>query len=286
MSTLFGWDLLLKSVEKDIKNNQDILVCFTHLVLVNNGFKCVGIGDSKNLDGTETKSESLPNGWQDDYALRYVYQGRLYNLKGTSLEDGIMINMIRIDERKVTVVQLNTRAVTSKKGSLEDMIPESKTLADMIKKQLIDEVTVSSKMKDESSQTQGTSTSNVMPSRDPTTAADPFRDDDFHSLREPRVPFVNPGLGRADLDPLAGMVPPLPRGIFMPPGAGGGGMLFVPPQGPRINPGANIGVPQGSIPPGARFDPFRPPDADLPRRPRRNPDNDDFPPPGFDDMYM
>lgn len=284
MSTLFGWDLLLKSVEKDVKTNQDILVCFVHLVLVNNGFKCVGIGDSKNLDGTENKSESLPNGWQDDYALRYVYQGRLYNLKGTSLEDGIMINMIRVDERKATVVQLNTRVVTSKRGSLDDMIPESKTLAETIKKQLIDEAVVSSKQKDESSQTQSTST---------TTDTNNPRfldvsldyDDDLQPLRQPAIPRFNPGVGRADLDPFAGMVP-FPRGIYQPPG-GGGGMLFDPSQGPRLNPTPNIGVPRGSLPPGARFDPFRPPDVDLPRRPRQNnPDNDDFPPPGFDDMYM
>jgi len=43
-SGLFGWDLLYGSVQKDIKNNQDILVCLTHLVLVSNGFKCIGLG--------------------------------------------------------------------------------------------------------------------------------------------------------------------------------------------------------------------------------------------------
>lgn len=285
MSSLFGWDLLLKSVEKEIKTNQDILVCFTHLVLVNNGFKCVGIGDSKNLDGSETKSESLPNGWQDDYALRYVYQGRLYNLKGTSLEDGIMINMIRVDERKATVVQLNTRVVINKKGSLEEMIPESSTLAEMIKKQLIDEAVTSTKHKDGSSQTTSSTTDT---STNNPRAVDyaPNYDDDIEPLRlPPRLPLHQPGVGRADLDPFSGMVPPFGRDVFQPPG--GGGMLFVPPQGPRYNTGPNIGVPRGSLPPGARFDPFRPPDVDLPRRPRQNnPDNDDFPPPGFDDMYM
>lgn len=279
MTNLFGWDLLLKSVEKDIKNNQDILICFAHLVLINNGFKCVGIGDSKNLDGNETKTESLPNGWQDNYALRYVYQGRLYNLKGTNLDDGIMINMIRIDERKATVVQLNTRVVIRKRGSLEEMIPECKTLADMIKKQLIDEAVTSTKQKDESSQTQSTSSTNRgrVPSNEP--LPNPL-------MVTPRpinpMPLVDPGLGRADLDPLGGVYP-FPRGNFGAPGIGGG-MLFVPPGGPRYS-GTNIGVPGGSLPPGARFDPFRPPDVDLPRRPR-NPDNDEFPPPGYEDMFM
>lgn len=70
---------------------------------------------------------------------------------------------------------------------------------------------------------------------------------------------------------------------------GGGGMLFVGPGGgPRPTPGfgPNMGIPGGSLPEGARFDPFRPPDVDrFHPRPRR-PDNDEFPPPGFDDMYM
>lgn len=48
----------------------------------------------------------------------------------------------------------------------------------------------------------------------------------------------------------------------------------------------NLGIAPGSLPPGARFDPFRPPDLlPGPRGPRR-PDNDEFPPPGYDDMYM
>lgn len=48
----------------------------------------------------------------------------------------------------------------------------------------------------------------------------------------------------------------------------------------------NLGVPPDSLPPGARFDPFRPPEG-LPRPsgPRR-PDSDEFPPPGYDDMFM
>lgn len=41
----------------------------------------------------------------------------------------------------------------------------------------------------------------------------------------------------------------------------------------------------GAVPPFARFDPFGPPDLDRPR-PRRDPDNDHLPPPGYNDMFM
>lgn len=156
---LFGWDLLYASVEKDVKNNQDVLVCFVHLVLVSNGFKCIGLGDSKNVDGTETKSESLPKGWNENYAIRYLYQGRLYNLRATSADDAVIVNLIRVDERTVSTVQLNTRSVAQRSGSLEEMIPEHAALLDTIKNQLIDKVVVSTKSKESSSQTTPEATS-------------------------------------------------------------------------------------------------------------------------------
>lgn len=153
MSQLFGWDLLYGSVEKDVKCNQDVLVCLTHLVLISNGFKCIGLGDSKNFDGTEPQSEALPKGWHEDYALRYVYQGKLYNLKGTKMDDGVVINLIRVDERNVAMLQLNTRMVVSRTGLLAAMVPEHAKIVDTIKKQLVDKVVTSTRTADGSSQT-------------------------------------------------------------------------------------------------------------------------------------
>lgn len=283
---LFGWDLLYGNVEKDVRNNQDVLVCFVHLVLVSNGFKCIGLGDSKNVDGTETKTESLPNGWNENYAIRYLYQGRLYNLRATSMDDAVMINLIRVDERTVSTVQLNTRSVAQRSGSLDDMIPDNAALVETIKSQLIDKVVASSKTKETSCQTVPEVPSSVHSAEEPVAPRrfpPPFYDP---------LPRVDPlavggrgGVGAYDLDPFAGVNPLRPLGGI--PGGGGGGMLFEPPRGPRFEPGpAGLGVPPGSIPPGARFDPFRPPSGErFPRRPN-NPDNDDMPPPGFEDMYM
>lgn len=280
-SGLFGWDLLYRSVENDIKNNKDVLVCFVHFVLVSNGFKCIGLGDSKNTDGTETKSESLPLGWNENYALRYLHQGRLYNLRATNMDDAVMINLIRVDERTVSMVQLNSRLVAQRTGSVEQMIPEYETVLQTIRKQLIDKVVVSSKSKETSSQT--------TPERQqqPTSSQ---QDDPLQSPPNTFRPFVDTGrpynplnVGRDDLDPFANFNPMRPA-PFGPPG--GGGMLFEPPRGgERFDPDGNLGIPRGSLPPGARFDPFRPQaPGTQPRRPT-NP-GDEFPPPGFDDMYM
>lgn len=281
-SGLFGWDLLYRSVEKEVKNNQDVLVCFVHLVLVSNGFKCIGLGDSKNIDGTETKSESLPAGWNENYAIRYMHQGRLYNLRATNMDDAVMINLIRVDERTVSMVQLNTRLVAQRTGSLEQMIPEHETVVQNIRKQLIDKVVVSSKSKETSSQTtseqqQPTSSRQDNPPQPPSNIFGPS------TLVDTSRPYNPLSVGRDDLDPFANFNPLRPApGIPL----GGGGMLFEPPRlGPRFDPDGNLGIPRGSLPPGARFDPFRPQGpGNQPRRPN-NP-GDEFPPPGFDDMYM
>ncbi|KAI4463132.1 proteasome inhibitor [Holotrichia oblita] len=279
-SNLFGWDLLYTSVENDIHSNQDVLLCLVHLVLISNGFQCIGIGDSKVLDGTEAKSESLPKGWNDGYAIRYVYQGRLYNLKGTSLDDAIIINLIRVDERTVSMIQLNTRSVIQRSGSLMQMIPECSSIIDVVRKQLIEKVVTSTKTKDSANQTQPetskpTSSIGINPSR--------LQDPPVRNPAYPYMPNIHPiDVGGADLNPFGLNPLGVPRNPTFP---GGGGMLFVPP-GRGGPPDINMGIPGGSLPPGARFDPFRPPDVDrFPRRPNA-PDNDEMPPPGFDDMFM
>ncbi|XP_063217511.1 proteasome inhibitor PI31 subunit-like, partial [Bacillus rossius redtenbacheri] len=100
------------------------------------------------------------------------------------------------------------------------------------------------------------------------------------SLRFPNFPTASPyGIGHSDLYPFG-----IGGGI-------GGGMLFDP-FGSRDrslpDPGIGIpgGLPRGSVPPGARFDPVGP-SGGLPN-PRRQPppDSDHLPPPGYDDMFM
>lgn len=285
---VFGWDLLFKSVEDSIKSDQDVLVCFTHLMLISNGFKCIGLGDSKNIDGTETKSEILPEGWNENYAIRYVFQGNLYNLRATNMDDAVMINLIRVNERSVSMVQLNVKTVVQRSGSLEQVLPSYEELAQTIKKLLIDKVAVSTKYKDSTAQTSDTSSHDSvrdpMPSRAPSNpyGSNPLLVERFGP---PPVPLgVDPfGVGRNDLNPIPpgmfGGVPRFQDGV-------GGGMLFTGPGGipPRNNP--NVGIPPGSLPPGARFDPFRPPDMERDQRNPRGRYNDEFPPPGFDDMFM
>lgn len=277
-SALFGWDLLIKSVESEIKTNQDVLLCFTHLVLISNGFKCIDLGESKVLEGTENKTEALPPGWSESYAIRYVYQGRLYNLKCTKLDDAVMINLIRVDERTTSLVQLSNNQVASRSGGLDQMIPKYSEMAEMIKTQLIEKLIVSKKSKETSSQTESPNQSRPTAQYIPPGHSPLMVDPVGGPLIGPHRPV---GIGEIDLNPFGRN----PLGFPAP--MGGGGMLFEPPRGGRFPQQPGFGMPPGAVPPGARFDPFRPPDADrFPRRPNNRPDNDELPPPGYDDMFM
>ncbi|TPX40918.1 hypothetical protein SeMB42_g03586 [Synchytrium endobioticum] len=121
------------------------------------------------------------------------------------------------------------------------------------------------------------------------------------------------GIGDRDLDPFVaapGIIPPRGMGIGNPFGGMGGGGMVVGPDHPMFG-----GVPGGvggfgplvggpdrlgplAVPPGARFDPIGPfgPGAGGPVRPGRGsgrgqpfsgePDNDELPPPGYNDMFM
>lgn len=90
----------------------------------------------------------------------------------------------------------------------------------------------------------------------------------FRIEQQPNRFYPPNDVGRGDLDPL---------------GRGGGGMLYNPPDLNNIMPR----FPNLARPPGARFDPFGPPDADPLRAGRRPNSNDHFRPPDYyDDMFM
>lgn len=44
-NALYGWDLLFRTVEKDVRNSADIIVAVVHWLLTKHSFRCLGIGD-------------------------------------------------------------------------------------------------------------------------------------------------------------------------------------------------------------------------------------------------
>lgn len=44
--TMFGWDLLHKTIKRSLKNKSDVIVALVHWYLVKNGgLLCLGVGD-------------------------------------------------------------------------------------------------------------------------------------------------------------------------------------------------------------------------------------------------
>ncbi|XP_075976299.1 proteasome inhibitor PI31 subunit-like isoform X2 [Anticarsia gemmatalis] len=276
---LFGWDLTFKTVEKDVKRKADVIVAFIHWNLTKRGFRSIGIGDERTLSGDEERSELLPTGWndKDNYALRYVFENKLFILHALSTDGNLIINLMRSEDLAVSNIALKIDdTVKEQKGSIDKMIPSHKELIYQVKRDLIDTVTEKSTVTAET-QTSRPESSNRRPEDPLRVPGRPGIVSDPPGLWTASPPHI-PSLGRSDLDPFAP--------------SGSGGMLYNPfePRRDIENPGLGIpgGLPRGAVPPGARFDPFGPPGGPMPgaRRPAP-PDADHLPPPGFNDnMFM
>ncbi|KAI4482573.1 hypothetical protein M0804_008426 [Polistes exclamans] len=275
----YGFELLQKTVDNDIRKKEDAIILLVHWYLVKCGFKCLGYGISRIFDPSERGSELLPEEWNKgpNYRLRYLKDGKLFLLYGIQSDEDVVMNLLRTEDEKITNVEFPLlQTVKELHGPLEVMIPSYPTVLHKLYGELIGPLN-SSNCKDQSTQT---STSSF--EREP---REPYVQPEFNPLlRNPSrhwVPEADPRrVGGADLDPFG-------RGR----GGGGGGMLFEPfrwGMDPRGIGGLGVPgrLPHGAVPPGARFDPFGPPDVNpMPRR-IQNPDNDEFPPPGYNDMFM
>ncbi|XP_014282723.1 proteasome inhibitor PI31 subunit [Halyomorpha halys] len=289
MSELFGWDLMYKVSEKDLKKKEDVITLFIHYLLIKAGYKCIGLGEDKALTGNEVATETLPTDWNSGltYSLRYIYNNSLFIFKGIPLDDNIVYNLLHAAEMKVTNAAFNVQTtVEATSGPLATLIPSHEQVMKKIQQEFIAPMGNGNK-KEATTQACAMGTGRTpadlrRPYVEPTNplyvgpsgpgGPIPIRPDPFWADPE-RDPLR---VGQSDLDPL---------------GRGGGGMIFNPfnnqPGGGLFDPSAGLPgppLPRGSVPPGARFDPFGPPTG-MPR-PRRPPGSDEFPPPGFGDMFM
>ncbi|KAI9300363.1 PI31 proteasome regulator N-terminal-domain-containing protein [Cunninghamella echinulata] len=156
--------------------------------------------------------------------------------------------------------------------------------------------------------TTATQPSSAQPqSTQPSSTTSPPRPPIFDPSTSPDDPISrNPlSVGQDDLNPFGNSIR-LPGSHFGSGGGGGGGM-FVGPNHPMFNnrnddPSGLFGgpnpLPRGSVPPGARFDPIGPFGSNPLRggsggrgrgrggRFSGEPDNDELPPPGYDNMFM
>uniref|UniRef100_A0A8D8RR30 Proteasome inhibitor PI31 subunit n=1 Tax=Cacopsylla melanoneura TaxID=428564 RepID=A0A8D8RR30_9HEMI len=286
----FGLESFLKLAQDAIKKEDDALVVFIHWLLVKNEFLCIGLGENVDVPDNVEKTEILPVGWNnvETYAIRYLDSaGKLFILRGLKNDVNIIFNFVRAENLNVSSVSFNSKEeVKSLSGRIDTMFPNYQDIGNRIQCNMI------TPQQREQSKDGSTQTRIVEPDRNRTECPPPQPIRDPLMIGGPcRPPRADPfNYGRSDLDPLANMG-----------GTPGGGMLFDPfGQRGRVDPNAGLpgpGLPRGAVPPGARFDPFGPPDPDRdfglrmpgrgsgPRLPGSGP-NPDMLPPGYDDMFM
>ncbi|KAI9587064.1 hypothetical protein GQX74_002911 [Glossina fuscipes] len=265
----YGWDLLYKTIEKDINKKDDLLIALAHFVLTKySQFRCIGLGEDKILmeDEEVSGSELLPDNWnidENNYALRYIYDKQLYILLGLRTEDSLIITLLNVKTRKVSNICLSPEEIVNDiRGSVTKMIPSASQLADRYRRELLEPVYQG---QNKSTTTQTNTTSTTTDQSDPLRIGMPMHPPvgQYHPVGvEPR-PFGFPEVGRGDLDPL---------------GRGGHGNLFPFPSHPefRVGPGSSGGM-------QPRFDPYGPqPERNL----RPNPNPDHLQPPNFGGDYF
>ncbi|XP_033339324.1 proteasome inhibitor 31 kDa [Megalopta genalis] len=272
VNSTFGFEVFQSLYDSQISKKEDVLILFVHWYFIKNSFRCIGLGDSKAYNETEKGSELLPAEWSKEsyYALRYVKDKKLYILHGIKSDEDLLLNLLRTGDQRVSNIQFEiNQTVTDLRGPLESLIPSYQTVIQVIQTDLLNPI-----MSDNAANTTAnTSTQTSTESRDSNIGI-PLRQG-LPIRARPGAPHAG-NIGERDLNPLA---------------REGGGMIFDPfplRDGLAGRPGLGVPgrLPPGAVPPYARFDPFGPPDVNLPRPRPRDPDADHLPPPGYDDMFM
>ncbi|XP_066520565.1 proteasome inhibitor PI31 subunit [Hoplias malabaricus] len=270
-----GLELLFSSVSGSISAPQDAVLCFVHWEIIKSGYKCLGTGDEPR-DG-EKKSELLPRDWNSSkelYTLRYRSNDDKSSLllKAITVDSALIFNLMNSATDKVTDLTVNVSDYVdeTKLQTFESVFKNTQDLEKKLKTSLLPAAKGErSDKKERNDRKERAPASNTQPKPDhdplripprvPPTAHPP-------NWTDPMAPFA---AGGADLDPF---------------GRRPGGMIVDPLRAgfPRsgFDPSGGL-LPPGSVPPGARFDPFGP----IPRH-RPGPDPDHLPPPGYDDMFM
>jgi len=315
----------IKEKKPALRNEFDAVVAVLHCVMRELGFICTSLDEKVSSDEGFDKSV-FPEGWnasRDSYSFQYKHSQSTmtFFVKCLLLNDKLLVHGLSKENNTVYSLELNVKEFITEKAALDNPDSLFKDVDQLVSlfKIHITSILLPNLNKpgyEDAPRTQTTTQPQQQqqqpqqgPRRDP--LAEPPRNPlNFDPRNDPlRVPgsgrgpaFGGPpfGVGYGDVFP-----PPMPGFGF--PGEMGGNLIGPghPGFGPRVNdPYANdpfgyagpARLPRGAVPPGARFDPFGPPPPG-PNMPRggpnfpgpnqfAGPDNDDAPPPGYNDMYL
>ncbi|CAO3587057.1 unnamed protein product [Absidia cylindrospora] len=306
---------ITQNLPNTLQSPYNALMAASHAAMLSVGFKFAGLGDDARQegDGTQTK---LPEQWnaQGPHSLKL---GNKWIVHGLGIDDNKTATL-ELNVEDYTSQSFYPYATTSEQPLVHGFISSSQ-FNDFL---LLYKINIIQRLmpglakpgySEEATSSTTTTTTSTEPQRSnrtqPPSSEVPYpRPPIFDDPTSPEQPFSgipSSSVGRDDLNPLGG-----PLGSLRPLGSGTGGGMFVGPDHPMFGGGRNdhddpAGVfggpqplPRGSVPPGARFDPIGPFGGNPGRgggrggrgRGGRNfggePDNDELPPPGFNDMFM
>ncbi|KAI7851912.1 PI31 proteasome regulator N-terminal-domain-containing protein [Circinella umbellata] len=307
---------------KKLESAYDALAATTHAIMLSVGCKFAGLGDDARQEGDGT-IRVLPESWNlqgpSCYAFRYSHpqSSMTFVIKSLKLGNRFIIHGIAIEDNKTVTLDIDASHFTSTsffpynpQDSKEPLVhgfistSQFQEFINLFKINILQRIIPglqkpgyddsASSVTTSSTATQPASSNQQSPSssssRPPPSARPPIFDDPL-SADDTYLDRFN--VGRSDLEPMGG-------GLRMP---GSGGGMFVGPNHPMFGHQSpdSVGLPQGAVPPGARFDPIGPvmPGAGRGGRGRGNgrgrggvgrfsgePDNDELPPPNFDNYFM
>lgn len=131
-----GWHLLLSTLndtEGKIDTCSDLLLAYTHLVLLHHGFQCIG-----TVEKATDPTENLPKLWKTSFILyEHAHSVEHFQLFHFRLDDGsdLLLNFRRLNRSN------DTNALFLKTGTFvhpDQKIADHDKLAQAIRKNLID----------------------------------------------------------------------------------------------------------------------------------------------------
>ncbi|XP_046858561.1 proteasome inhibitor PI31 subunit-like [Xenia sp. Carnegie-2017] len=270
-----------------VKDGHDALLVAAHTFMIDAGYKCTGIGQEIPDSPSSISTESLPQGWNSSpelYAIQYKSPSsyhKIFLMKVLRLETVLAFHVLDVDQEKSVdlMVDISDYIIGDKNNLLQHLFDYKQVVKKFEQFHQVFKNEITSKLESQKEKPARLNTNRCDTSRQIIYPDDPLR-------IPPRQPLIHERQQPSILDP---------RGYgdrdLLPGHLGAGGMLMDPfnQQRGRHSQGYP-GLPRGTVPPGARFDPFGPDvemGGDHRQRRFREPGPDHLNPPGFeDDMFM
>jgi len=289
--TLLSTEELLKILKEQrpkLKNKWDAISITLHIIMKQLGFRFLGCGDKNEEQGDLL----VPIDWNKSseyYSFRYKHpqSSMTFTIKLLPIGDKILVHGLAEEDKNIRTLELNVDDFINPKGDFDDYNNVYKNVEKLInsfKTEVVSKLLPMSTS--EAPETETTTNNNRTPQtqRGQSVVPPPIIPifDPYYERSDEQIfplyggpPF---GLGSGDLNPLG-------------PGFHGNNGNLIGPNHPGFgNPrdpysgmyGGNRRGRGRGPPPGARFDPYGPPGFPF----NREPDPDEPPPPGFENMFL